>query len=77
MDYIKVHIKYMIPIGYYTIEETRTQVVIKPLKRLIYIGRNDIDYKYTVTNIPEIKVKPVVISKTDVAGNKNIQVLHL
>ena len=65
---------YDLPIGYYTVVETRTPKGYQTAEKgLIYIARNDIDYKYTVTNIPEIKVKPVVISKTDVAGNKNIQ----
>lgn len=65
---------YDLPIGYYTVVETRTPSGYQTAEKgLIYIGRNDIDYKYTVINKPEIKVKPVVISKTDVAGNKNIQ----
>lgn len=64
---------YDLPTGYYTIEETFTPSGYKTAEKgLIHISRNDINYKYKMVNLPEVKVKPVLINKTDITGKNNL-----
>ena len=69
-NYAKV--LYNLPIGYYTVEETSTPYGYKSAEKgLIYVGRNDSSYSYTLVNVLDT-IKPVRISKTDITGTQEI-----
>lgn len=69
-DYAKII--YNLPIGFYTVVETKAPYGYETAEKgLVYVGRNDTSYYYTLVNVLETN-KPVRISKTDITGTKEI-----